>query len=243
MKVHLFIPCLVDQLAPSVGEATVRVLRRAGCEVVYDRRQTCCGQPAYNSGYRDEAARVARHFLSVFSEADRIVAPSGSCVAMVRNLYRDLAPLLPASERERVDRARERTFELCELLVDELGIVDVGARLPVAAAYHDSCHLLRELGVQEQPRRLLAAVRGLRLLPLTDSDRCCGFGGAFAVKLPDLSAAMGEEKARRVAESGAQVVVSADTGCMLQMRGVLDRLGVPVRVMHIAEVLASRGEP
>lgn len=241
VKVHLFVPCMVDQLLPEVGVATVRVLRRAGCEVVWDGRQVCCGQPGYNAGYRHEAAQVARTLLDAFEEAAVVVAPSGSCVSMVRNHLPNLLPHLPEALWPRAERLRGRIFELTELLADHLGTVDLGASLPVKATWHPPCHLLRELNVEAAPRRLLRAVEGLDLVPLGEAERCCGFGGAFAVKLPELSVAMGEEKARRVLETGASVVVTADPGCMLQLRGLLQRLGSPVRVAHIAEVLAARG--
>lgn len=241
VKVHLFVPCLVDQLLPHVGVATVRVLRRAGCEVVWDDRQICCGQPGYNAGYRKEAADVAVSLLRAFEAADVVVGPSGSCVAMVRHHLHNLHPHLPEELVPVAERLRGRIFELTELLADHLGVTELGASLPVTATYHPSCHLLRELNVDSAPRRLLRDVAGLELVPLGEGDRCCGFGGAFSVKQPQLSVAMGEEKARRIVETGASVVVTADPGCLIQMRGVLARMGSSVRVAHIAEVLAARG--
>jgi L-lactate dehydrogenase complex protein LldE len=241
VKVHLFIPCMVDELLPRVAEATVRVLWRAGCEVVWDDRQTCCGQPAFNAGYRDDAAAIARRFIRVFGDAEAVVAPSGSCVGMVRTWYRELAPHFSAGELDALSSLRARIFELSELLVVRLGIEDLGASLAAVATWHDSCHMLRDLGVAEPPRRLLAQVRGLRMVPLADSDRCCGFGGAFSVKMPELSSTMGEDKARRIVETGAQLAITGDAGCLLQMQGVLARLGAGTRVVHLAEVLASEG--
>lgn len=241
VKVHLFVPCLVDQLLPHVGEATVRVLRRVGCEVIYDPHQVCCGQPAFNAGYTREAAAVARTLIGAFRGAEVVVAPSGSCVAMVRNHWNTLAPHLSAAERDAARSISGRVFELSELLVDHLGITDVGATLEATATYHPSCHLSRDLNVDSAPRTLLRGVRGLSVVDLPDADRCCGFGGAFAVKHPELSTAMGEDKARRIVETRAQLVVTADPGCLLQMRGVLGRLGSSARVVHLAEVLAARG--
>lgn len=241
VKVHLFVPCLVDQLLPHIAEATVHVLRRAGCEVVYDDRQVCCGQPAFNAGYPGEAAAVARTLVRAFEGAEVVVAPSGSCVAMLRHHWAALDPLLPAKERAAARSISLRVFELSELLVDHLGVTDLGASLPARATYHPSCHLSRELNVDAAPRRLLREVRGLELVELGDADRCCGFGGAFSVKLPELSTAMGDEKARRAVETGADLLVTADPGCLLQTQGVLAKRGARIRAVHLAEVLAAQG--
>ncbi|HEX6885442.1 MAG TPA: (Fe-S)-binding protein, partial [Planctomycetota bacterium] len=191
-RVSLFVTCLVDQLRPEVGLATAAVLERVGCEVRFDPRQTCCAQPAFNSGFRDEARGVARHFVEVFEGAEAIVVPSGSCTAMVHRL-----PELFADEpawRERAERVAARTHELAGFLVRELGVTDLGARFAGRVAWHDACHGLRELGLRDEPRALLDRVRGLERVEMKGSDSCCGFGGTFSVKFPELSTAILDHK-------------------------------------------------
>jgi L-lactate dehydrogenase complex protein LldE len=238
MRASLFIPCLVDTLVPEVGEATAQVLSRLGVSLEYPQDQTCCGQPAYNSGYWDDARRVARQFLRAFDDSETIVSPSGSCVSMVRNHYQRLFADDP-SELEKARAIGERTFELTEFLVNRLGVTDVGASFTGKATFHDSCHLNRELGIKDEPRALIQSVEGLELIEMQDSDRCCGFGGTFSVKFPELSAAMARRKVERIKESGADTVVMCDPGCLIQMRGYIHRQGVEVKAMHIVEVLSS----
>lgn len=238
MEVTLFIPCIVDGMYPEVGEAVVRVLRRLGVGLHYPTGQTCCGQPAFNAGYRKEAAIAAKHFIRTFERSGPIVCPSGSCVAMVRHQYAELFRESP----DWLEKAREvggRVFELTEYLVDALGIDDVGARYQGKVTYHDSCHLLRGLGVREQPRRLIGNVRGVELVEMKDSDRCCGFGGAFSFKYGDISAAILEDKVRNILESGADTVAGCDMGCLMNIQGMLSRGGHSVRTLHIAQLLAS----
>jgi len=235
----LFIPCLVDAFAPEVGEAVAAVLRRAGVEPVYPAGQTCCGQPAFNAGYRKEARAAARRFIEVFAPYRRIVCPSGSCVAMVRHHY----PQLFEEDRHWADRAAtvaHRTFEFTEYLVDVLGVEDLGASFSGRVTYHDSCHLLNQLGIAAQPRRLIAQVAGVRFVEMPDSDHCCGFGGSFSVKYPDISAALLEDKVKNILASGAETIVGCDMGCLLNIEGMLHRKGLPVKVMHIAQLLAGR---
>jgi len=237
-RVTLFIQCLVDSIYPDVGEAMVRVLNRLGISMDYPSDQTCCGQPAFNSGYWNEARAAARRFIELFETADRIVCPSGSCVNMVRHHYPDLFDAEPAWRR-RAERVADKTFEFTEYLVDVLGVTNVGSRFAGKVTYHDSCHLLRGLGVGEQPRKLLENVRGLELVEMTDSDHCCGFGGTFSIKYPDISGAMLEDKVQNIVASGADAVVGCDMGCLMNIEGMLSRKGLSIKVLHIAQVLAE----
>ncbi len=224
VRIALFVTCLTDTLFPSVGRATVEVLERLGHEVVFPREQTCCGQMHRNSGHASEARILEQRFASVFDEFDVVVTPSGSCAAHVRT-HGGAAGL--------------RTWELSQLLFHHLGVTDVGARFPRTVAYHPTCHSLRLLRVGEAPERLLASVAGLELVELTDADECCGFGGTFAVKNADVSAAILEAKVDRIEESGAAVVCACDASCLMQIGGALERRRSPVETMHLAEVLAS----
>lgn len=238
MRVSLFIPCMADSLVPEVGEATARVLGRLGLRLDYPQSQTCCGQPAFNAGAWEESRRVGRQFLRAFAASEVIVAPSGSCVSMVRNHYAELFRENPA-ELAAARAIGERTFELSEFLVHRLGTTDLGAAFSGRVTYHDSCHLHRELGIKAEPRALLRAVAGLELVELPDAERCCGFGGSFSVKFPEVSTAMARRKAERIAESGADTVAVGDPGCLVQIRGFLSRQGSRVRVVHLAELLAG----
>jgi len=239
MRVALFITCLVDQFFPGVGEAVVQVLRRLGVEVSFDPAQTCCGQPAFNTGYREEARRVAVRVLDLFAGADYVVAPSGSCASMVRVFYPDLFQHDPARLRKAQELAG-RFFEFSEFLVKVLKVEDVGASFAHRLAYHDSCHLLRELGIAEEPRRLLRSVSRATLVELDDHRLCCGFGGTFAVKFPEVSTAMGEDKVRAALAAGAEYLVANDSGCLMHLAGLIHRQRLGLKTMHLAEVLASR---
>jgi L-lactate dehydrogenase complex protein LldE len=238
-RVALFITCLGDQFFPQVGECMVQVLRRLGVEVAFDPAQTCCGQPAFNTGYRDEARAVASRVLCLFEKADYVVAPSGSCTAMVRVFY----PELFEHDPERCQKARqlgERFFEFSEFLVKVLEVEDVGATFPHRVTYHDSCHLLRELRIETEPRKLLRAVRGIDLREMSDYKLCCGFGGTFSVKFPEVSVAMGEDKVRAAAATGAEYLVASDSSCLMHLAGVIHRQRLPIETLHLAEVLARR---
>lgn len=237
MRVALLIPCYVDQIAPAVGVATVRLLRRLGVEVVYPTEQTCCGQPAFNTGYWREAAEVALRQTRIFAAAgvDAVVCPSGSCAAMQKVFYPTLLEDSAASA-EAGDLAA-RTYELSQFLVNKLGVVDVGARFAGRAFLHRSCHSLRELGGRTEARRLLEAVDQLELVEMEADEECCGFGGTFAVKLPALSTAMGEIKLEAIAKSGADWVVSGDSSCLMHLGGMLEKRGGRAKVVHLAEVL------
>jgi L-lactate dehydrogenase complex protein LldE len=240
--VSLFIQCLVDTMFPEVGEAMARVFERLAIPLVLPSGQTCCGQPAYNSGYRREAAAAARHFIEVFEDAESIVCPSGSCVHMVRHHYPTLFPDDPVM----AGRARaiaEKTFEFTEYLVDILHCTDVMARYPGSVTYHDSCHLNRGLGIARQPRLLLANVRDLELIEMADSDTCCGFGGTFSINYPEISVAMVDEKILNILNTGADAVVGCDISCLMNIRGRMSRRGEKVKVLHIAQVLShDKGE-
>lgn len=236
-KVQLFVTCLVDQFRPEVGEAVVSVLERQGLAVEFPEAQTCCSQPAFNSGFRAEAKAVARRFIDVFEATEGpIVTPSGSCGAMVRNFYPILFRDEPATLK-RVQRLSERLYEFSEFLVDELGVVSVGRLAGGTTTYHKCCHLLRELGVDEQPALLLRSSAGDGYRELERAEVCCGFGGSFSVKMPDISTAMLEEKLDYVEQTGAETLVAGDTGCIMHMEGGLRRRGSHTRVIHLAEFL------
>jgi len=240
IKVGLFVTCLVDQLWSSVGTSTVEVLRRAGCEVEFDERQTCCGQPAFNTGYRREARAVAERFIDLCeqSDAEFIVSPSGSCTAMVHHyevLFAD-----DAEWRARAHALAARTFELSSFLVGQLKLTDVGARFSGRVTWHDACHGLRDLGVRNEPRALISQVRDAEFVELENADACCGFGGTFSVKYPEISAAIPDQKIEAIERAEVDAVVSGDASCLMQIGGRLSRIGSKARVMHLAELLASR---
>jgi len=240
MRVALFVTCLGDAVIPEAGRATVTVLERLGHEVVFPREQTCCGQMHANSGYRAEALELARRFVEIFGSFDAVVAPSSSCVGMVRELY----PLLA---REAHDDALEssaqalagRVHELSELLVHRLGIEDVGASFPHRVAYHPTCHSLRVTQVGDAPMRLLRNVRGLELVDVAQADECCGFGGTFALKNADTSSAILDDKCAALEASGAEVCTAIDGSCLLQIGGGLSRRGSAMRTVNLAEILAA----
>ena len=249
-RVGLFVTCLVDLYRPSTGFAAVRLLEAAGCEVVVPEGQTCCGQPAFNSGDEDTARAVARAVIDRFEGFDHVVAPSGSCAGMLKRHLPGLFTGGGAGWRERAERLAGRTWELTSFLVDVCGMDAAGGALETAAApdgvrrvtYHDSCSGLRELGVREQPRRLLAGVAGLDLVEMPDREACCGFGGTFCVKYPEISGRMVEEKAENVTATGADAVLAGDLGCLLNIAGRLGREGRSVRAFHVAEVLAGTAD-
>ncbi len=242
MRVSLFVTCLLDLFYPRVGEDVVTVLRRLGVTVDFPSAQTCCGQPAYNTGYRNDARPLAKHFIRTFAGAEAIVTPSGSCAYMVRHEYQRLFADEPGW-REEAQAIAERTYEFSQFLVDVLGVEDVGAVCEGDATYHDACHLARGLGVREQPRRLLRAVRGLELVEMERPDWCCGFGGTFAVHMADLSGSLLDQKIARIEASGAPVVVTSDAGCIAHIGGGLSRRQSPVRIKHVAQILARTGGP
>ena len=238
MKVSLFITCLVDQFFPEVGMSVVSVLRKQGVEVEFPKDQTCCGQPAFNSGFTTEARDLAKRFVEIFENSEYVVAPSGSCTSMVRVFYPELLKDDPDWHKRAVSLA-SRTYEFTEFLVNVLGVEDVGAYYQGKVALHQSCHLLRELNVKTEPQRLLKTVKGIELVELERSDSCCGFGGLFAIKYPHISGSILQEKIDCIRKSGGDVVVACDMGCLMHIGGGLSRQGDTTRTMHIAELLAS----
>ncbi|GAB7057822.1 MULTISPECIES: (Fe-S)-binding protein [unclassified Paenibacillus] len=244
MRVSLFITCLADQLYPEVGESVVRLLHRYGCEVDFPELQTCCGQPAYNSGYQDEAREVARNWIRAFEHSDYVVSPSGSCTGMVHHYYPSLFENEP-EWKAKAERLIEKTYEFSQFMVNVLGIKDLAAEFPEKVTYHPSCHAMRLLGVREEPGTLLAHVKGLELIDLPYKEDCCGFGGTFAVKMANMSEAMVCEKAANVCSTNASVLVGTDMGCLMNIGGRLNKENKPVRVMHLAQLLeegVKRGE-
>ena len=237
-RVALFVTCLVDLFRPTVGFAAVRLLEAAGCRVEVPRAQTCCGQPAYNQGDRADTIKLAKGVLDAFAGYDYVVAPSGSCAGMLKTHYPELFP--PGSaDAARAQELAQRTFELTGFLVDVMNVGSSAAELSVRATYHDSCSSLRELGVRNQPRQLLAGVAGLELAELRDSEVCCGFGGTFCVKYPEISTKMVDDKVAAIEATGAELVLAGDLGCLMNIAGRLKRLGSRVEARHVAEVLAG----
>lgn len=246
-RVALFVTCMVDMIYPEVGMAAVELLERQGIEVFFPAEQTCCGQPAFNAGYRAETQGLARRYVDIFEplvrsgQVDALVAPSGSCVAMTTHFYDVLFENDP-TYRARAAIVAGVTFELTEFLVDVLGVTDVGAHFRGKLAYHASCHLLRELGVDRQPRALLAQVEGAEQVSLVGAEECCGFGGLFALKNAPISSAMGRRKTQNLAASEADVVALCDVSCMTHINGLLTRQGQHCRAVHIAQLLVNEVE-
>lgn len=230
---------MVDQLFPQVGLAMAQVLERLGYQLDFPEAQTCCGQPAFNSGYRAEARTVARHFLDTFESSEAIVVPSGSCTAMITHHFAELFHK-EAETLARVHALEKRVWEFSSFLTEVACVEDVGARLDSVVTFHDGCHALRELGIKSAPRRLLSNVRGLELREMSPPEECCGFGGTFSVKFAELSGSMATAKIDSILRTGAGAVVSLDPSCLMQIQGALSRAGSGIRTMHLAEVLASR---
>lgn len=238
MKVSLFIPCFVDLCFPRVGVSIVEILERLGHQIDFREEQTCCGQPAFNSGYWEEARKVARPVLRLFEDAEVVVIASGSCGAMLKVFYPELFNETPEHDSARALAAK--TYEFSDFLVTKLGVTDLGARFPGKVTFHDGCHGLRELGTKKQPRTLLANVKELELVEMAEAETCCGFGGTFSAKFPMISTAMGEVKCASAIETGADYIVSNDASCNMHIQGLLDRQGRRLRTIHLAEVLNSR---
>ena len=244
MRIALFVTCLADTLYPSVGRATVSLLERLGHEVVFPPGQTCCGQMHINTGYQREAVAVVRHHVDVFEDCELVVAPSGSCVGSVRHQHARVARRAgDEALARRAETVAAKTYELSELLVDVLGVEDVGASFPHRVTYHPTCHSLRMLRVDDKPLRLLRHVRGLELVELPQAESCCGFGGTFALKNADTSTAMLADKMRHVVGTGAEVCTAGDASCLMHIGGGLSRLRAGVRTLHLAEILASADDP
>jgi L-lactate dehydrogenase complex protein LldE len=236
----LMVTCLGDVFYPEVGVRIVRLLRGLGIRVDFPAGQTCCGLPLLNSGYRAEASAVAARTVPLFGRADHVVVPSGSCAWMIKHEY---PALVPASLRAQAEQLAGKAFELSQYLVDVLGVTRLGSAMPGRVTYHDSCHLLRGLGEARTPRALLGGLPGVEFVELPRADECCGFGGSFSVRLPEVSAAILDRKVASIEATGADRVVACDAGCLMQIGGALSRKGSRVRAVHLAEVLVAPGEP
>jgi L-lactate dehydrogenase complex protein LldE len=237
MNVQLFIPCFIDQLYPQTAFNMVKVLKKAGCTVNYNENQTCCGQPAYNAGFWDDAKAVCTKFIDDFSGSDYVVAPSASCVGFVRNYFPKIFD--NSSKHNEVKDLQKRTYEFTEFLVNVLQIENFGASFHARATYHDSCAGLRECRIKEEPRKLLAHVEGLQLVEMNDVETCCGFGGTFAVKFDSISIGMADQKANNAKDAGAECIISTDYSCLMHLDGYIRKKGLSLQTMHIADVLAS----
>jgi L-lactate dehydrogenase complex protein LldE len=240
VRVQLFIPCFVDQLYAETAFNMVKVLEKATCEVHYNTNQTCCGQPAFNAGFWNEARDVASKFIKDFDNTDYIVAPSASCVGFVKNYYGKLFE--NSASHNKVKELGSRIYEFSAFLTDVLKITNYGAMLNAKATYHDSCAALRECKIKEGPRQLLKNVKGLELVEMVDNETCCGFGGTFAVKFDAISIAMADQKVNHALATGAEYIISTDTSCLLHIDGYIKGKGLPIKTMHLADVLASGWE-
>lgn len=236
-KIQLFIPCFVDQLYPETGMNMVKVLEKLGCEVTYNPKQTCCGQPAFNAGYWDESRSVAKKFVNDFKEEGCVVGPSGSCTGFIRNYYDRL--LENSSAHIQSQALGKRTFEFTEYVTEVLGKDDLGSIFEGKATYHDACGALRECGIKEGPRKLLSKVKGLELVEMKECETCCGFGGTFAVKYEPISIGMAQTKIQSALDTGAEYIITTDVSCMMHMQGYIDNHKLPLKTVHIADVLAS----
>ena len=237
MNVHVFIPCFIDQLYPTAGFNTIKVLERAGCNVIYNPEQTCCGQPAFNAGYWGESREICNKFLKDFESAEYVVIPSASCTGFVNNYYSKIYG--NTSNQNATKDIEGKVFELSDFLVNVLKKIDLGASLQGTATYHDSCAALRECKIKDEPRILLNHVKGLNLVELKDNETCCGFGGTFAVKFEGISTAMGEQKAQHVVDTKAEFLISTDLSCLMHINGVMEKQLLPITSLHLADVLAS----
>ncbi|TDQ77199.1 (Fe-S)-binding protein [Sphingobacterium yanglingense] len=236
-KVELFVPCFIDQLYPDTAFNTIQLLERVGCEVIYNSEQTCCGQPAYNAGFWDEAKEVGSNFLKKFTEENYIVAPSASCVGMLKKGYNDL--FTNSIEHNRCRNIQRHVYEISDFLVNVIKRDYFGAELVGTAVYHDSCSALRDCGIKEEPRKLLAQVGGLELVEMKGQETCCGFGGTFAVKFEGISTAMAEQKVQNAQAVNADYIISTDASCLLQLQAYIDKHHIPIKTMHLVDVLTS----
>lgn len=236
-KVQLFIPCFVDQLYPETGMNMVKVLKKLGCDVHYNPKQTCCGQPAFNAGYWDEATSVARKFINDMDGEGYVVGPSGSCTGFVRNYYPKLFNNSP--EHNQSQKLGKNAYEFTEFLTEVLKVDDIGATFEGKATYHDACGALRECGIKQGPRQLLENVKGLELIEMKEAETCCGFGGTFAVKHEAISIGMAQTKVQSAIDSGADYMISTDVSCLIHIQGYIDKHQLPIRTMHIADILAN----
>ncbi len=237
MNIQLFIPCFVDQLYPDTAFNMIRVLEKAGCTVQYNEEQTCCGQPAFNAGFREDAKEVCVKFLKDFSGTDYIVSPSASCTGFVRNYYSDL--FMDSSYNKEVKNIGRRIIEFSDFLVNVIHQENFNASLSGKATYHDSCAALRECKIKNEPRKLLSQVKGLEVVEMEDVETCCGFGGSFAVKFESISLAMADQKVKHALDTGAEYIISTDLSCLMHLDGYIRHKGLPLKTLHIADVLSS----
>lgn len=237
MIVDIFIPCFIDQIYPQTAFNMVKVLEKAGCAVNYNPQQTCCGQPAFNGGFWDDARKVGEKFIHEFQNDRYIVSPSASCVGMIKNYYPEM--FKNSSLRNEYKHIRKNIFEFSDFLVNVLKITEIGAKLEGAATYHDSCSGLRECGIKKEPRLLLEKVQGLQLVEMKDTDTCCGFGGTFSVKFEPIAVGMAEQKVENALATGAQYLISTDASCLMHMEGYIKKEEKKIKPMHLADVLAS----
>ncbi len=238
MDIQLFIPCFIDQLYPETGFNTIKILEKAGCNVHYNPEQTCCGQPAFNSGYWDEAGQLAEKFLTDFNDKMPVVSPSASCTGYIIHHYEKLLKNKPEFLSKHA-QIKDSMYELSDFLINVLKTDDLGAVFPHKVTFHDSCSALREYGIKEEPRRLLNKVKGLEMIEMNECETCCGFGGTFAVKNPDISAAMAEKKVLNAIETGAEYIISTEASCLMNINGFIAKHKLPVKGIHLADVLAQ----
>lgn len=236
-QVQIFIPCFVDQLYPETGMNMVRILEKLGCEVHYNPKQTCCGQPAYNAGYKDDAKKVATKFVNDFDKDFYIVAPSGSCTGYVRSSFEDLFEGSGVEQKSK--KVSRYIYEFTEFLTDILKVENIGAQFPAKATYHDACGALRECGIKAGPRKLLDNVAGLELIEMAECETCCGFGGTFAIKYEPISIGMAQTKVQSALATGAKYIISTDVSCMMHLQGYIDKNKLPIQTIHIVDVLAK----
>ncbi|MDR1761798.1 MAG: (Fe-S)-binding protein [Bacteroidales bacterium] len=238
MQVSVFIPCFIDQLFPQTGESFIQLLQHAGCTILYNPGQTCCGQPSYNSGYTAETQTLARKYLKDFAGTNIIVSPGGSCTGFIKRHYASLFDT--AHEKEQAQALGARMYEVCDFLVNVLNITDVGAEFAAKVCVHDSCAALREYGLRNEPRTLLANVKGLEIVEMPESDTCCGFGGTFSVKQPAISQAMVEQKVRNAIESGAEYITSTEASCLMNIAAYIEKNNSPIQAIHIVDILTGK---
>jgi len=237
MTVEIFIPCFIDQLYPQTGFNFVKILEKAGCDIHYNQEQTCCGQPAYNSGFSKETRKMAEKFVKDFDVPYPVVSPGGSCTGFIRNHYPEL--LKDSKQIHSCEKLKENIFELTDFLVNSLHCVDLGSEFKAKVTFHDSCSALREYGIKQEPRTLLKNVKGLELIEMKDSEVCCGFGGTFAVKHVSISSAMVSQKVENAIASGAEYIVTTESSCLINIEGYIKKNNLPIKAIHIADILAS----
>ncbi|WP_423128166.1 (Fe-S)-binding protein [Gaoshiqia sp. Z1-71] len=241
MRVDLFIPCFIDQLYPNTAFNVIKLLKKAGIQADYNPEQTCCGQPAYNSGYWEQTKKLATKFVADFHGEHLIVSPSASCTGFIKNYYSDLIKKEDLEYESHI-RLKSRLYELTDFLVNKINFTDFGASFPHKVCYHDACSALREYGIQREPRLLLSKVKGLELVEMEDTETCCGFGGTFSAKFTSISSAMTEQKVEKALKTGAEYIISTESSCLMNIEGYIKKQKLPIKPIHIADILASGWE-